>query len=60
MGIKEGTCVEHWVSYIIDETLNSAPETNTTLLCYLTLDKILEEKYKLPVILPEKNGLIWE
>jgi len=35
MGIKEGTCCdEHWVLYVSDESLNSTPETNTTL--YLT------------------------
>ena len=32
MGIKEGTCCdEHWMLYISDESLNSNPETNTTL-----------------------------
>ena len=31
MGIKEGTCDEHWVLYVSDESLNSTPETNTTL-----------------------------
>ena len=32
MGIKEGTCwEEHWVLYVSDESLNSAPEINTTL-----------------------------
>ena len=32
MGIKEGTCWdEHWVLYVSDESLNSTPETNTTL-----------------------------
>ena len=29
MGIKEGTCDEHWVLYINDESLNSIRETNT-------------------------------
>ena len=29
MGIKEGTCDEHWVFYRSDESLNSTPETNT-------------------------------
>ena len=28
MGIKEGTCDEHWVLYVCDESLNSTPETN--------------------------------
>ena len=28
MGIKEGTCDEHWVLYVSDESLNSIPETN--------------------------------
>ena len=31
MGIKEGTCDEHWVLYISDESLNSTPKTNITL-----------------------------
>ena len=31
MGIKEGTCDEHWVLYVSDELLNPNPETNTTL-----------------------------
>ena len=30
--IKEGTCDdEHWVLYVSDKSLNSAPETNTAL-----------------------------
>ena len=28
MGIKEGTCDEHWVLYVSDESLNSNSETN--------------------------------
>ena len=28
MGIKEGTCDEHWVLYVNDESLNSASETS--------------------------------
>ena len=32
MSIKESTCYDkHWVSYVSDESLNSTPETNTTL-----------------------------
>ena len=31
MGIKEGTCDEHWVLYVSDESLNSTPETNIIL-----------------------------
>ena len=32
MHIKEATCcAEHWVSYVGDESLHSAPETNITL-----------------------------
>ena len=31
MGAKKNTCSEHWVLYINDESLNSTPETNTTL-----------------------------
>ena len=28
MGTKEGTCDEHWVLYVSDESLNSIPETS--------------------------------
>ena len=31
VGIKEGTCDEHWVLYVSDESLNFTPETNITL-----------------------------
>ena len=31
MGTKEGTCDEHWVLYVSDESLNSTPETNIAL-----------------------------
>ena len=31
MGIKEGTCGEHWVLYVRDESLNSTLETNIAL-----------------------------
>ena len=31
MGIKEGTCDEHQVLYVSDESLNSTTETNITL-----------------------------
>ena len=31
MGIKEGTCDEHWVLYTSDESLNSTSEINITL-----------------------------
>ena len=30
-GIKRGIWDEHWVLYVSDESLNSTPETNTTL-----------------------------
>ena len=30
-GIKEGTCDDHWVFYVSDESLNSIPETNIAL-----------------------------
>jgi len=30
MGIKEGTCDEHLVLYVSDESLHSTPETNFT------------------------------
>ena len=28
MGIKEGTCDEHWELYVNDESMNSTPETD--------------------------------
>ena len=33
MGLKEGTCDEHWVLYVSDESRNSTstPETNMAL-----------------------------
>lgn len=32
MGIKEGAgCIEHWVLYLSDKSLNSTSQTNTTL-----------------------------
>ena len=31
MGIKEGTCDEHWVLYMSDESLASTPQTNLAL-----------------------------
>ena len=31
MGIKMGTCDEHWVLHVSDESLNSTPEINITL-----------------------------
>ena len=31
MGMKEGTCDEHWVLYVSDESLNSTPEINIAL-----------------------------
>ena len=31
MGTKEGTCDEHWVLYVSDESLNSTPETMIAL-----------------------------
>ena len=34
MSIKEGTCDEHWVLYVSDESVNSIPETN--MHCMLT------------------------
>jgi len=29
--IKDGTCDEHWVLFVSDKSLNSAPENNITL-----------------------------
>ena len=29
LGIQEGTCDEHWMLYVSDESVNSTPETNT-------------------------------
>ena len=49
MGIKEVVCCdEHWVLYVSDESLNSAPE-NDVLCCVLTnwnLNKKLKKKKK--------------
>ena len=30
-GTKEGTCDEHWMFYVSDESLNSTPEANSAL-----------------------------
>ena len=35
MGVKEGTCDEHWVLNVSDESLNSTPETNIALYANL-------------------------
>ena len=42
MGIKEGTCDEHWVSYVSDGSLTSTPETNTILYADWNLNKNLK------------------
>ena len=42
MGIKEGTCDEHWVLHISNESLNYTREANLTLRV-----KYLEFKEKL-------------
>ena len=46
VGIKEGPCcIEHWVLYVSDESLNSNPETNITLYVnQLEFSKNLGEK----------------
>ena len=33
IGIKEGTCDEHWVLYISDESPNSTAETQYYPIC---------------------------
>ena len=44
MGIKEGAgCIEHWVLYLSDKSLNSTSQTNTTLNINQKLNKILKE-----------------
>ena len=44
MGIKEDTCCdEHWVLYVSDQSLNSTPESNITLLTNWNLNKSLEK-----------------
>ena len=35
MGIKEGTCDEHWILYVSDESLNSIPENQYYMLTNL-------------------------
>jgi len=42
MGIKEGTCDEHWVLYVSDESLNSTPETLHWVLTNWNLNKNLK------------------
>ena len=42
LGIKEGTCGEHWVLDVSDKSLHSTPETNTILCVVLNVNKILE------------------
>ena len=44
MDIKEGTCDEHWVLYVSDESLNSPPETNITLYVHENQNKIKIKK----------------
>ena len=44
IGIKEGTCDEHLALYVTDESLNSTPETNYTLLTNWNLNKNLKLK----------------
>lgn len=44
MGIKGGTCDEHWVLCVNDESLNSVPETNITLYVNQNLNKNLRQK----------------
>ena len=43
MGIKEGTCGEHWVLIVYDESLNSTPETNIRLNTNWNLSKNLKK-----------------
>ena len=43
MGIREGTCHEHWVLFVSDESLNSTPEVIITL--YVNFDINLKNKY---------------
>ena len=45
MGIKEGTCDEHWVLYVSDESLNSTPVTNT--IWYVNTNWNLNKNLKL-------------
>ena len=47
MDIKEGTCWdEHWVLYVSDKSLNSTPETITTLYVNLYLKRKRKRKGK--------------
>ena len=51
MGIKEGTCWDgHWVLYVSDESLNSTPETDTTLYVNLNLNKSLKKNHIMSLI----------
>ena len=44
MGIKKGTCDEHWVLYVSDESLISVSETNIAL--HVHYQKFKEKKLK--------------
>ena len=44
MGIKEGTCDEHWELDVSDESLNSTPESNFTIC--MNLNKNLKKNLK--------------
>ena len=44
MGIKEGTCDEHWVLYVGDESLYSTLETDITLYVNYNLHKNLKQQ----------------
>ena len=46
VGIKEGTCDEHWVFYVSDESLNSM-ETNITIYANWNLNKPLKQTKRL-------------
>ena len=45
IGIKEGTCDEHRVLYVNDESLNSTPEINIIECINWILSKNLGRKY---------------
>lgn len=45
MGIKEGTCDEHGVLYVSNESLNSLPESNIVLYVNYNLNKTQKQKH---------------
>ena len=60
MGTKEGTCDEHWMLCVSDESLNSTPETNIALYVNQLKSKFKKrrKKYTNQIILFQ-YGICW-